>query len=226
MRYLFVVAHPDDEVLGAGAFIFDSVRNGDAVGVAVLNICDKTRYEEDSAGILADMAVSHRILGIESCYTYNHEDGNFHLEDHRRMVQEIEESIRLFQPDCVFTHHPSDNNQDHIVTAQACMEAFRLGQRSREHVKPVNALYTMEVLSSTDWGVNPSVKPFTPNVFVPVTPEAISAKTKALLCYENVVRESPHPRSVENIVALATVRGGQSGFHTAEAFQCVFKRGM
>lgn len=36
MRYLFVVAHPDDEVLGAGAFIFDAVRNGDAVGVVVM----------------------------------------------------------------------------------------------------------------------------------------------------------------------------------------------
>ena len=44
MRYLFVVAHPDDEVLGAGAFIFDAVRNGDAVGVMVMNVCDKTRY--------------------------------------------------------------------------------------------------------------------------------------------------------------------------------------
>ena len=30
-RHLFVVAHPDDEVLGAGAFIFDSVKKGDKV---------------------------------------------------------------------------------------------------------------------------------------------------------------------------------------------------
>ena len=28
MRHLFVVAHPDDEVLGAGAFIFDATRRG------------------------------------------------------------------------------------------------------------------------------------------------------------------------------------------------------
>lgn len=226
MRYLFVVAHPDDEVLGAGAFIFDAVRNGDAVGVVVMNSCDKTRYKDDSAKIVADLSESHRILGISTCYTYNHEDGNFHLEDHRRMVQEVESSIRLFQPDCVFTHHPSDNNQDHIVVAQSCMEAFRLGQRSRENIKPVSALYTMEVLSSTDWGVSPSTAPFIPNTFVKVSPNALTAKAKALMCYENVIRESPHPRSLENIVALATIRGSQGGYHTAEAFQCVFKRGV
>ena len=226
MRHLFVVAHPDDEVLGAGAFIYDTVKNGDAVGVVIMNTCDKTRYEDDSYGILVDLENSHRILGVTDRYLYNHEDGNFHLEDHRRMVQEIEESIRQFQPDCVYTHNPSDNNQDHIVVAQSCMEAFRLGQRCREHVHPARALYTMEVLSSTDWGVSPAVMPFTPNTFVPVSKDGMRAKINALACYENVIRDIPHPRSKNNIYALATIRGSQSGYVFAEAFQCVFKRGL
>lgn len=31
-KHLFVVAHPDDEVLGAGAFIYDAIRRGDQGG--------------------------------------------------------------------------------------------------------------------------------------------------------------------------------------------------
>lgn len=226
MRHLLVVAHPDDEVLGAGAFISDATRMGDVCGAVIMNTCDMTRYEDDRSKILSDLENSHRIVGITERYLYNHEDGNFHLEDHRRMVQEIEEAVRQFQPDCVFTHHPSDNNQDHMVVAQACMEAFRVGQRGRYDTFPVKSLYAMEVLSSTDWGVNPSTNPFIPNTFVFASENGIRAKINALMCYENVVRDAPHPRSVDNIRALSVIRGSQSGFLAAEAFQCIFKRGI
>lgn len=224
MRHLFVVAHPDDEVLGAGAMIRKAVSEGHTVGVVIMNTCDETRYDDDRSKILRDMEESHRILGISESYLYTHEDGNFHLADHRGMVQEIEQSIRLFSPDCIYTHNPSDNNQDHIVVAQACMEAFRIGQRGRDDIEPVRALYTMEVLSSTDWGINPAAPQFTPNTFVPVDKSCINAKVRALYCYENVIRDAPHPRSVENIEALARYRGCQSGFEYAEAFQCIFRR--
>ena len=47
-KYLFVVAHPDDEVLGAGAFIYDAVMNrGGEAAVLLFNTCDTTRYEDD-----------------------------------------------------------------------------------------------------------------------------------------------------------------------------------
>ena len=226
MRKLFVVAHPDDEVLGAGAFIYDSIKNGDEVGVAIFNSCDKTRYEENQTQIVDDLELSHEILGNPKRFLFNHEDGNFHLEDHRNMVQEIETVIRDFGPDVIFTHHPSDNNQDHAVIAQSCMEAFRIWQRGREDIEPIQALYAMEVLSSTDWGVSPSVRRFEPNTFASVSDEGLKAKIDALLCYENVIRERPHPRSIANIHALATIRGSQGGCKNAEAFQCLFRTGV
>ena len=36
MKYLIVVAHPDDEVLGAGASIWKWIRNGDTVDVCIM----------------------------------------------------------------------------------------------------------------------------------------------------------------------------------------------
>lgn len=225
MKHLFVVAHPDDEVLGAGAFIYDSAKRGDEIGVMVLNTCDTTRYEDKRSQIVEDLNKTHRFLGISHCFTCAYLDSNFHNEDHRKMVQDIEEVIRSFQPDNVFTQSPGDINTDHYWTAASCMEAFRIWQRGREKIKPITGLYLMEVQSSTDWALSPANKKFEPNTYVEVTPEAVRAKVKALGMYENVIRPIPHPRSEEAISSLPLLRGAQAGVPLAEAFECVFRTG-
>lgn len=224
-RHLFVVAHPDDEILGAGAFIYDAVRRGDEVGVMVLNTCDTTRYEDDYSQIVNDMKKTYDFLGIKRFYFCGYKDSNFHNEDHREMVQDIEEVIRSFQPDNIFTQHPGDINTDHYWTAATCMEAFRLWQRGREQIKRISGLYLMEVQSSTDWSLNPSIKKFEPNTYVGVSEEAVNAKITALGMYENVIRDIPHPRSKSALRYLPHLRGAQSGYVYAEAFECVFKAG-
>lgn len=223
-RHLFVVAHPDDEVLGAGGFIYDAVRAGDEVAVAVLNTCDTTRYTDCLTKIRADLMKSHKILGIQRTYQFDYRDSNFHNADHREMVQDIEDVIRDFQPDNIFTQHPGDINTDHYWTAASCMEAFRIWQRGREEVHPINGLYLMEVQSSTDWALNPSIQKFEPDTFVEITEDALLAKIDALAAYENVIRPIPHPRSEAALTALPVLRGAQAGVKLAEAFKCVFRR--
>lgn len=224
-KHLFVVAHPDDEVLGAGAFIYDSTQRGDESYVLVLNSCDTTRYEDDLDRIKIDLQTSQSIVGVKKGYTCQYFDSNFHNADHRMMVQDIERVIREVQPDDIFTQHPGDVNTDHYWTAASCMEAFHLFQRGREELKPIEALYLMEVQSSTDWALNPSEKRFQPNTFVEASTEGVMAKVNALSVYENVIRPVPHPRSVAALQALPVLRGAQAGYALAEAFECVFRRG-
>lgn len=225
-KHLFVVAHPDDEVLGGGAFIYDSARRGDEVAVVVLNTCDTTRYEKDMKKILVDMKRSHDILGIKYRFCHKYIDSNFHNADHRDMVQQIEDAIRLFRPDNIFTQHPGDINTDHYWTAASCMEAFRIWQRGREYDHPVEGLYLMEVQSSTDWALNPSIGRFEPNTYIEVSAAAVEAKIEALAVYENVIRPVPHPRSADALRALPVLRGSQAGVPLAEAFECVFRRAV
>jgi LmbE family N-acetylglucosaminyl deacetylase len=142
------------------------------------------------------------------------------------MVEVIEYTIRKEKPNYIFTHSPSDNNSDHYWCCQAVLEACRLGQRGGNAIPPIDGLYFMEVLSSTDWGINASLNPFRPNTFVEVTEADIDTKISALKVYENVIRPNPFPRSTETIFALAHIRGSQGGYKYAEAFQCVFRRGI
>lgn len=225
MNYLFVVAHPDDEVLGAGALISKLKREGHSKTVSlVLNSFDSTRYDDGSNELVNDLETSSRIIGIDKHIVSTYADSNFINADHREMVCCIERAIRDNDIDYVFMHSFADNNLDHAVAAQATVEAVRYGQRGRYDAKPVSGVYAMEILSSTNWCINESVGQFRANAFAAVGNEDLERKIAALQCYENVLRPHPFPRSREDIYAQALLRGSQSGYEYAEAFQCVFKR--
>ena len=89
----------------------------------------------------------------------------------------------------------------------------------------VDSVHCMEILSSTDWSFPVQSPTFEPNLFVGIE-QSIEHKIRALSCYRHVVREFPHPRSIEILKGLAAYRGGQSGLKYAEAFQTIFQRGL
>lgn len=223
MNALFVVAHPDDEVLGGGATIARLTENGNAVHVAVLNTFDVTAYDkkEEHQELLKQ---SQNALDITSSYFGEYDDSQMNTANHREMVQFIEAVMLKTQPDVVFTHHPSDVNEDHRWVFQSVIEAFRIGQRQRYDIQPIRELLLMEVLSSTDWGLDSSRNLFRPNTFYPVNITHIERKIEALKMYKGVLRDSPHPRREDTIESLAKLRGAQGGFDYAEAFECVFRR--
>jgi LmbE family N-acetylglucosaminyl deacetylase len=220
--YLFVVAHPDDEVLGAGATIYDLAQAGNDVHVLVLNAVDKTRYLDNPSKLKDDLKKSDTLLGVKTVMALDYQDSEFHNASHRDMVQDIESAIFRSSPDYIFTHHPGDVNTDHHWTSYACQEAARAFQRGRGYSHRLRGLFYMEIQSSTDWHLNPCAEAFAPNYFVEISEEGLNWKIAALNIYENVLRPAPHPRSPDSIRALPVVRGSQAGFLFAEAFQAVF----
>lgn len=224
MNYLIVVAHPDDEVLGAGALMYAKSRKGDRVDVCILSGGAEVRHlRPGDSELEADIAGSAGVLGVHSLVKGNFPNIQLNTVPHLKLVQFIEQSIVRCQPDVVITHHPSDTNNDHLHTSLACQAAIRLFQR-RPEVRPLRELWYMEVPSATEWSVNQSMQGFTPNTFVEVGEAGVEAKIRALSQYRDVMRPYPHPRSPETIRGLAACRGSQAGLCYAEAFQCVFRR--
>lgn len=219
MKSMFVVAHPDDEVLGAGALIHRLMASPDnSVDIIILN----ADYEKTRKEMFNDIERSHAILGVNERALYSFKNMDFYNEKQRDIVENIEEEIRQFRPDLVFTHSPDDLHNDHRITSVCAQQAARLYQRKiLPETEPhfIRALYFMEVQSSTDW----SAKEFTPDTYVEVWPENIEAKIEALKAYRNVVRGVPHPRSPESIRALATLRGTRIGYRYAEAFKTCWR---
>jgi LmbE family N-acetylglucosaminyl deacetylase len=226
MINLIVVAHPDDEVLGFGGTGAFYVSSGDSVQPIILCGSVEARLQRPSdEQLLQNIFEANKTLGFNKPILGKFPNLGMNLVPHLEIVKFIEQQIIKYQPDRIFTHHPSDLNDDHKKISEACMTAARLSQR-KKNIKPINALYFMEILSSTDWAFPSSNgSKFIPNVFVDIN-ETFNKKLEALFCYKDVMREPPHPRSKEVLRGHASYRGGQSGFLLAEAFQQVYRNNL
>lgn len=221
MNVLFVVAHPDDEVLGAGATIHKLVNEGHNVAVATLANHAAARVNLSDT-LSADQEKAFSIMGVHKAYGADFPNIQMNTVPHLKLVQFIESCIEDWKADSIYTHHPSDTNNDHVMTSYAAQAASRLFQR-REGVPALKQFIYMEVPSSTEWSFDSSANRFAPNMFVEVGKKGVEVKLKALNAYTGVMRPYPHPRSVEAIEGLAAYRGVQAGCNYAEAFECVFR---
>lgn len=220
MNYLVVVAHPDDEVLGAGATIHKLIREGNRVAVAILSGQAAARANI-SATLSEDQEKSMKILGVDKVFQTDFPNIRMNTVAHLDIVRYIENCIMEWEAEAIITHHPSDVNIDHQEVSKAVNAACRLFQRT-DGVPKLRRLMYMEVPSSTEWSLNFSQNPFVPNTFFEIGKEGVDKKLEALSAYKGVMRPFPHPRSVEALTGLAAFRGVQAGIDYAEAFETAF----
>lgn len=222
MNYLIVVAHPDDEVLGAGATIHKLIVAGNKVAVCTMANHAAARANI-SATLADDQANAMSVMGVSKYYAADFPNIRMNTVPHLDLVQFIERCIEDFGAEAVITHHPSDTNNDHIMTSYAAQAAARLFQR-KQGIPTLKLFLYMEVPSSTDWSLDSTAHRFTPNYFVEIGKDGLELKIKALRAYRGVMRDYPHPRSEEALTGLAAYRGVQAGCNYAEAFESVFYR--
>jgi LmbE family N-acetylglucosaminyl deacetylase len=223
MKYLIVVAHPDDEVLGVGASMWKWSHEGNQVDVCIMCTEAKARaFRPDDKELDDDTHAALAYIGVNKEYDGRFPNIEMNTVPHLQLVQHIENAIRESQPDIIITHHAADTNNDHLQTSMACQEAIRLFQR-RTDVKPVSEFWYMEVPSCTEWALNTARNRFHPNTWVEIGKEGVQAKVKALGMYRGVMGPYPHPRSEEYITGLAAYRGSQFQLNYAEAFEVVLR---
>lgn len=223
MKYLFVVAHPDDEMLGAGGMIYNLIKKHNEVSLCFMcsaaearkNVSNTISIKEQTTNSAKSLKISEDNLIFGSFPNIK-----MNTVPHIELVQFIESAILRFEPDVVITHYKNDLNSDHKITSECCDEAIRLFQRNNS-VKEIKKYMYMEVLSSTDWSPNNC---FCPNYFYEINKSGVEAKINALSFYDGALKEYPHSRSKETIEALARLRGSQANLNYAEAFMIAFER--
>jgi len=213
-RILVVVAHPDDEVLGAGGTLARHAAAGDQVYIAFLADGVGARGNDKAAAEHRATAARRAatILGAGKPHFLGFGDNRLDSVDLLDIIQAVERVVADSKPAIVYTHHAGDLNIDHGICHRAVLTACRPMPGS-----PVRAIYAMEVPSSTEWAAPSAGDAFLPSRFVDIS-AVQDIKRRALEAYAEEMRPFPHPRSFEAVEALAKWRGASAGLSAAEAF--------
>jgi LmbE family N-acetylglucosaminyl deacetylase len=217
-RILIVVAHPDDEILGFGGGMA-VLSSNNTFKVAILSgNADERRFKPSQKDLEEDCRRANLILGIDDVVLGDFVNLKFNNVPHVDIVKWIEEIVLEFRPSVIITHHPNDLNNDHFIVSEATMVASKISFRMSVDFK-IKMVAFMEILSSTDWSRKSD---FTPNCFVGLGKVNVDKKILSLSNYRGVMRDYPHSRSFETVLALATLRGSQSNQLYAEGLQIVY----
>jgi len=216
-KVLVVAVHPDDETLGCGGTLLKHKNNGDEVSWLIVTEGSKELGFSDEFLNKRELQIKEvrKRYAFKNVYELGYLTTRLHTIDFSELIGSISEVINKVKPDIIYMNNRSDIHTDHQVIAKAmmsCTKSFRY-----PFIKKV-LMY--ECISETEIAPNLPENIFIPNVYSEIN-EVIDEKLEIMDIYESEVQESPMPRSLDNIKALARYRGATCGEHYAEAFMLV-----
>jgi len=219
LKVLVVAPHPDDETLGCGGTILKhNDLNHEVHWISVTNISDD---EWSEFKVKSRQKEIKKIAKMYNFKTFSNLDFTAARLDSVPMVDivsKISELVQEIQPNIVYVNNYNDVHTDHQVVFKAVISATKNFRQPS-----VSRILMYETLSETEFHPAFSGESFNPNVFVDIT-DFFSQKCQIMKQYEGEVMESPHPRSIDTIEALAKYRGSRIGEKYAEAFQLIYEK--
>jgi LmbE family N-acetylglucosaminyl deacetylase len=213
MKIAFIFAHPDDESYGPAGTISKLSLTEE---VHVFSLCNGSRPGNEwvSEERKKSFHKACKLMGAKPTI-YDYSDSSLNYQNTLRTIENI---IKEYCPDIVYTHNIGDIHLDHRLVSESCMVACRPKPNSN-----VKKLYFCELPASTDWSFSKIDSKFEPNTFVDVT-NFMDLKRQCLKLYTTEIYEYPDCRSVESMETRSKFRGTQIGVNFAEAFQLVFSK--
>lgn len=213
MKTMVIAAHRDDEVLSTGGLILKRVREGHTVAVC-------TMYGRRYVGVSPERQIeldreqARHTLAAGMLLGYQHvlfhaglPEGEPSASGYYEALLLIERAMAEFGPDEVIIPSAGDLNQDHRHLNEICRIALRPGNRATvQRVLEAMAHDTHSGPEQATYGVSMSL-------------QDARKVLDAMECYETEVRQEPHPRSRENMLARWKVYGAQFGVAYAEPYK-------
>lgn len=214
MNILVVSPHPDDETLGAGGSILKLRNDHRVFWLNITDMLPDLGYTEEQRNVRA-----MQIKKIKEFYKFD-DMKNLMLPTTRlgevpddNVIKEIGAYIDRIDANWVILPDYNDAHSDHKHVFDWCFACTKVFRHPG-----IKAVLTMEILSETNFG-HP-MAPFTPNFYIDIS-DTLEQKLQAAMIYDTEMGEHPFPRNIEDIKALAMLRGSEAGVKFAEAFRVI-----
>ncbi|MGC8917215.1 MAG: PIG-L deacetylase family protein [Thermoanaerobaculum sp.] len=205
-RWLVLAPHPDDETFGMGSTLAQAAIRGYALRVVVVT---GGEAQGDSSVRRREARDAAAALGVGELEFWDFGDrtlGRKMAALSRLLAQELAD----FQPDTVFSPHPSDLHPDH----RACTRALQRALRARVVYAGMGSLPRW--VAFYEVGV-----PLAPNLLVDADP-GWEAKERAFACYASQLAVRPYARVMTGLAFFRALT--VEGAHTVEAFSVLSAR--
>jgi LmbE family N-acetylglucosaminyl deacetylase len=192
---LVVVAHPDDESLGAGGTIRRHVELGFNVYVhCMTGNAERNEELKDACGI----------LGVKNLFQSERDDFAIGEE----LTNEVVGAILKSRPTIIITHHPSDYNRNHQQCSMIVNQAVEWASHTTifDDAHRVERIYNMEINTMIS----------RPNVHVDIT-ESYPRALAALKKHKSQIKKGDN-FYLKLYDARTKLRGVQADCERAEAF--------
>ena len=215
MKNILVIApHPDDETLGCGGTLLRHIDEGNKV-YWLLGTTIKEGQGFSSDRVNSRQKEIKKVSEMYGFAGYKQLDFNTtELDQVPRniLVQQISEYVNEVKPNTIYLPYRNDVHSDHAQifdASVACTKSFRYPF--------VRKVCVYETLSETEFGMRTDDSGFKPNMWVDIS-NYLERKIEIMKIFESELRNHPFPRSVENIIGLAKLRGSTANTDAAECF--------
>jgi len=213
-KVLVVSVHPDDETIGCGGTILKHKLSGDKIYWLILTNVDtlngwKNEIVVNRQKEIENVASSY---GFDKIFKLDFPTTKLDQIPRNLQIEKISKVINDVKPSIVYLVNRSDVHTDHQIGFQSvysCTKNFRYPFIKR--------ILMYECLSETEFSPSTSENAFIPNVYVDIT-DFFQKKIEIIKIYNSEVMKDFYPRSLNNIEALAKIRGSRIGKKYAEAF--------
>jgi len=214
MKVLVISVHPDDETLGCGGTILKHrTQNDDIFWLILTEASEELGYSkeflEKRENQIKEISQEYK---FNNTYNLGFPTTKLHTIDFSAIITKISSIIQEVKPEIIYTVNRSDIHTDHQVAAKAIMSSTKSFRNPF-----IKRILMYECISETEIAPPLPENMFVAHIYSDIS-EFLEKKIEIMKKYESELQESPLPRSIDNIRALARFRGATVSVQYAEAF--------
>ena len=219
MKKILVMApHADDEVLGCGG-VLNKFKSKKIYWMLLTQIRFANKQYNKKLINQKNLEIEKiaKKIGVKKLFKLGFEATKLNNKDLPNLIDSISTILKKIKPDTIFAPYLHDAHSDHFFTTYALnhiLKSFRYDF--------VERCYLYETLSETNLSFVKNKK-FKPNVYFDIS-NNINSKIELLKIYKSEIKKHPFPRSQQSVKSLALLRGSESNYKYAEAFQLILER--